>query len=179
MPTLCLMFTRGMNTLQMHSSIDSVNPSPGDVPRAVVKVKLFTGQYLPVEAHHSRWKKQPTCPLCRAENVDIVHFLLKCPTLEHTRLGYLHQMDRLASQYYSPEVWSAIQASTSVYIQCIMDPSVLIAQGYLPHVEDFLCRIEMVTRQLCYSLHCRRAHIICGDITRGAGGKRSIPMGST
>jgi hypothetical protein len=175
--TLALLHTDSLSTMKAHPSISSVHSFPRDVQRTSVKVKLLTGQYLlaAVEAHHSRGRKEPTCPLCLAPNEDITHFLLQCPSTESVRHVYMEQIASQVEQHSTRESWASILASTTALVQCIMDPSVLVIRECLPAKNDFLQNLEAVSRHMCYSLHCRRAFLIQEAQVKGSAATRGVP----
>jgi DUF1009 family protein len=58
-----------------------------DIQKAEIKLRLITDTYM-LQYHHakfSRNKISPICKLCGEEDVDRVHFLLECKTLEENR----------------------------------------------------------------------------------------------
>ena len=85
----------GLHIGYTHQVWDSVQPDRIDVMRATVKVRMLTGTYL-LGSHKKKFNivgaVQATCPLCRLEDEDIGHMLLRCAALRCVRNQYLAEL---------------------------------------------------------------------------------------
>ena len=83
-------------------------PDRIDVMRAIVKVRMLTGTYL-LESHKKfnvDGAVEATCPLCRLEDEDIGHMLLRCPALRCVRNQYLAELRGRLQQHLGIHIWS-------------------------------------------------------------------------
>jgi hypothetical protein len=152
-----------------HPCWRSVSSNVKDVRRAVIKSKLLTGTYLTQDrlARYSKNNLDSTCPLCKMSVEDTAHFLTKCPATYSARVSELTNIATLTASYVGAAVWASI-AETDDLVQLILDATLLIDRGLLPPDATLLERLEWHSRRLCYSTHCRRAHLImCAE----AGGE--------
>ena len=134
----------------------SVNNNAKDVQRAHVKYKLLTGTYL-VNQKKAKFSGKPTdsiCTLCNSEDETIVHFLLKCSALSQPRSVIMDLVNYLKTVLPINEV-KKILSDDSLLTQLIIDCSKLLS---LPN--RHLHNIELITRKLCFNLHCRRRYLL-------------------
>ena len=86
--------TSGKTTLKFmscdHLAIRDSHPvwklplrSRPEVRKGIVKSRIITGTYiLQIDRHKfSQFNIDPNCPLCKTEEENLIHFLLKCPLL--------------------------------------------------------------------------------------------------
>ena len=100
----------------------------------------------------------PTCYLCLDEDEDLTHFLLRCPKLQHTTPGYLHQLkDFLTVALGSAETDKLMDDRTKL-VQVIMDMSKILCTQTYP--KETIRAIETMSRNLCYALHSARATLL-------------------
>jgi hypothetical protein len=170
--TLQFLNIDALSTQQPHTSIATVENTPKDVQRAAIKSRLLTGNYklAAVEAHHSRGALPSLCPLCKLSTEDITHFLLTCPKLATVRERYLAELCKTLPNCYSINTWNSLDK-----VQLILDATLLMSRGQLPHSDQAVSHLERVSRRMCYALHCRRAHLMKEDQERGTAATRNVP----
>jgi hypothetical protein len=163
--TLQYLNLEGMVMGSCHPCWNFVNPHVKDVRRAIIKSKLLTGTYPTQErlAHYSKIKISATCPLCCTTTEDTTHLLMECSATSTARSVELRNIVTLTSSYVGSQVWGLIAESSENVVQLILDATVLIDRGLLPSNNRLLERLEWHSRRLCYSIHCRRAHLIVSD----------------
>ena len=133
-------------------------PNLQDVRRAHIKARILTGTYL-LQSTKSKFNNQqedPKCPLCRLENEDLPHFLLRCQTLCSVREVQLKTLRELVIAKVGPALWSEKFRSRDTVLSLIVDCQMLVENGLLPTGEKTLSKIETCTRTLCYKLQIQR-----------------------
>ena len=149
----CLAFTEEFST---HQIWDSVNPNVKDVKRASIKVRLATGTYIlqTTKARFNQNSVDPTCILCGSGDETMEHFILQCSALDEVRQPILLQIAAMLDS----------ELNLDFRNRCDMDKvqMILDCNKIFPGVNkcDYSKQIELLTRKLCYSLHCRRSCII-------------------
>ena len=78
---------KNMQIGKVHRVWDSVMPTLQDVRRAHIKARILTGTYIlqSTKVKFNNQEVDPKCPLCRLDDEDLVHFILKCPALANIR----------------------------------------------------------------------------------------------
>jgi hypothetical protein len=152
-----------------HTQIGSIHhiwrfliPCMKDVRRAVLKAKFLTGSYATQErlSYFSKGDLSSLCPVCQSAVEDVRHLLLWCPATHEARVEELAAINLAVCEQAGPEVWRAIANSGALLVQLILDSTTLMDQGLLPSGERLLETLEWHSRRLCYSVHCKRAHLL-------------------
>ena len=124
------------------------------VTKAAVKAKLLVQRYPLYYSRTAGVNYGQLCPLCHNAEETMEHFLETCPALQQERVAYTSRIHVELSALH-------IHIPTGVKMcQVILDPS-------------FLCRdqpaaiatLEALTRDLCFSLHLKRTHILSNGST--------------
>ena len=123
-----------------------------DIRRASVKCRMVTGTYIlqTTQAKFNNTDVDPTCPLCRMEDEDIIHFLLECNALLKYRRQAITELDKLFSGSYQQQ-WSLIKENPELLTCLILDANTLVIKNFLPDHRVLLDAIEIITRTLCFN----------------------------
>ena len=95
---------------------------------------MLTGTYL-LESHKKRFNidgaVEATCPLCRLEDEDIGHMLLRCPALRCVRKQYLAELRGCLQQHLGIHIWSENFRDRNDILQLILDCTKLVPKYFL------------------------------------------------
>ncbi len=129
--------------------------NPREVRRACIKTQMITGTYC-IQNMRSQFytNTNATCQLCKEEDEDLTHCLLKCPSTKDKRHKYLNRvMDTI------PHILPGLNNILNDYnlmTHFILDPTHPIVTKYISlpyyYIEDF----ERATRNLCFVIHSER-----------------------
>ena len=99
---------KNMQIGKVHRVWDSVMPNLQDVRRAHIKARILTGTYMlqSTKVKFNNQEVDPKCPLCRLDDEDLVHFILKCPALANIREIHIKDLRALVIGKVGQEVWS-------------------------------------------------------------------------
>ena len=146
---------------KIHSVWSNINLNRKDIRRASVKCRLLSGTYI-LQTNQAKFNGNdvdPTCPLCRMENEDIIHFLIKCNSLHQYRRKYLHDLKELFDGDFQM-YWTNVVRETENLLKLILDPRSLVMEGRIPDCSSMINNIENITRKLCFNLHCGRTFML-------------------
>jgi hypothetical protein len=140
-----------------------VMPSVKDVRRAAVKVKMLTGTY-PTQERLASWDSRgnvlPACPLCQSAVETLDHMLLWCPATHTSRCKELSTIAKAVQDRVGVCAWRIISSQDVYLMQLLLDSSHLVDAELLP-VDSLLTELlELHSRRLCYTIHCRRAFLM-------------------
>ena len=149
--TLCYLDATACNLQKPHSIWSTSGTKPAETRKAIQKARLLTGTYLlqSNKAAFNQHRIDSTCPLCGLEQEDRQHMILKCPSLSTVRDKYMSRVTHLIPDF---EHYDCDQ-KLKILLDSYLDSSIKCDRADL----------EVVSRSLCYSLHCKRTHIINGS----------------
>ena len=152
---------KNMQIGKVHRVWDSVMPNLQDVRRAHIKARILTGTYMlqSTKVKFNNQEVDPKCPLCRLDDEDLVHFILKCPALANIREIHIKDLRTLVIGKVGQEVWSKKFCSETVLLSLIIDCQTLVEKGILPACVKTLNMIESSSRTLCFKLHLQRLNL--------------------
>ena len=132
-----------------HPVWQSVGCNPADTRKAIQKARILTGTYIlqSNKANFNQFEVDPTCPLCGAAPEDRLHFITACVTLQDIRAKYMENMESLIPGFKSIE--------SSQQLQIILDP---FTSNH--NVTGDRAVLEAISRNLIFSLHCKRQRIL-------------------
>lgn len=145
----------------VHPIWSDIKMNQKDIKRSSIKCRMITGTYI-LQSTLSKYNNSEvdrTCPLCRLEDENIVHFLTKCNSLHHYRRQYLLELKNLfdgALQAY----WLNLTKDFILLTKLILDAGSLIASKVIPDDPTLRRKIEVISRRLCFSLHSGRTFLI-------------------
>ena len=137
----------------LHPSLASVSNSPRDIIRSGAKVRLLLGQYRLQSDIAKQSGGSPTCRCCKQGPEDLFHIFFICPPLRDLFLNF---MLRVRDTIHVAETWSYVQQSRENILQLIIDSSKLLPYAELEQIH----RIETISRNYFYAVHCRRSTIL-------------------
>lgn len=140
----------------------SVNMNRKDIRRASVKCRMLIGTYT-LQSDLKKYNGsdvEATCPLCHLEDEDLVHFLLKCNSLLQYRKQCLSDLQKLLGCNSKQNYWEPLRSEPLLLTCLILDAYFLVHKDLLPDDSELLQSIEVITRQLCFNLHCGRTFLI-------------------
>ena len=145
-------FKESLQYLNMNAcSIGHIHPvwnviDPNMIELANIQAKLLVQRY-PLHGMSCSGKmKSLYCPLCKEETETLAHFLLHCPRLQEIRNPFIRRLTEIVGEKKEEEV-----------LQIILDPSILNVNSYEQR------KLAMMTRKLCYVLHCERNKLLGGQ----------------
>ena len=156
--TLKYLNSRCYSPGQLHHVWSSVDINHLDIKKAQVKARILVGRYC-LQADKARYKKEdPVCKICRDASEDLEHFLLYCPRLQSNREGYMQKLHAklwdLVGEAHAEEIIS----NPGKLIQVIVDSSFILGGN-----PEATLAVEIVSRNLCYSLHSARSALLPKD----------------
>ena len=139
-----------------HNVWKSVGNDNKDIRAGEVKARMLTQTYIfqEVRAKYNGNNTSPVCPLCKAENENLLHFLLKCENLTQCRTKHLNKIEQLCESYEKGLYKQIIRED--LLMQLVMD----CTSEKLQHKPINAHRIETVSRRMCYDMHLERAKIL-------------------
>jgi hypothetical protein len=134
----------------LHPVLASVPDSPQDILRSCVKIRFLLGQYrLQIDiARHTGGS--PLCKTCNHGLEDMNHLVFDCNPLRDL---YNQFISRVKSLVDNPVKWNFIIQSRENVIQLVVDCTKILVNTDL----ELIYRIETVTRNYVYAVHCRRS----------------------
>ena len=133
-----------------HALWRHVEPNTRDVRCATVKARILSGTYI-LQSNRDRFNGSVVpgrCPLCGTEPEDLLHFTIRCPSLECRRRPYLDTiMNTLPATRIYPE---------TQLLQLLLDPT---HPGCTVHCSD-ISFCESISRKLFYALHSLRTSLL-------------------
>ena len=140
---------------QVHNVWKSVKHNISDVKAAEVKARILTQTYL-VQSKRAKYdqKINPVCTLCRKEEENLDHFLLRCAQLESIRRKHLDKIKECINNVVDNR-YERIERDGKL-LQLILDCTSRKINCDVKEQE----LIESMTRAMCYELHLERSRKI-------------------
>ncbi|VDI60690.1 Hypothetical predicted protein [Mytilus galloprovincialis] len=85
--TLHRLDINSINIGETHAVWNTALNLPGETKRAIIKARILTGTYM-LQANKAKFQIEnadSTCPICRIEEENLIHFITRCPVLEGIR----------------------------------------------------------------------------------------------
>ena len=155
-------------TIQEHPTLDphplwaTIGSNPRHVREAVVKARVLTGTYT-LQANRHKFNQHeiaPTCPLCKNDPEDRIHFLTSCPALQVPRSKHLFHLSRIMQRNLKANSGDTILNNPSLLAQCIIDCSANPITDIIGKNKDVQQSIERISRALIYDLHKKRNNLL-------------------
>ena len=141
-----------------HHVYATVRPNTHDIQRAEIKARLLTGTYT-LQANRARFNQNEvdgTCRLCSKDIETREHFIATCEALEHLRKDYNIKVAMLLK--IQPQLIT--QLDRDHYTQMTLDPLHPSLPLELRPTDEALPQMELRSRELIFSLHKTRTHIL-------------------
>ena len=112
---------------------------------AAYRAKMLSGSYIlqSTTAKFNQYRVDGTCKLCKESDEDMIHFLLKCKTLNHVRKKYMKRITRYIK-------YEKIDAKTET------DLLKLILNGVKCSTDKLATEFNNTCSKLCHKLHKER-----------------------
>lgn len=126
------------------------------IRQAMVQTKLLVGRYH-LQEHHNKYRNsRHKCPLCVNEDENLYHFLYICPTLDHIRNRYTHNIECCITSNSSEENLNRIKSDRCLQERLLLEPS-----SPTLHIDvEAQHQLQSLTRSMTYALHLQRSCII-------------------
>ena len=121
-----------------------------------MKSRIVTGIYIvqSIRTKFNQYQIDSTCPLCRLEDEDIIHMLLRCSLLHSVRKRPFRILKDYLISKTSAGFWKSIFSTKINIVRLIIDCSQL---KELQSVKGIgLLYIERLTRNLGFAIHIER-----------------------
>ncbi|CAC5399461.1 unnamed protein product [Mytilus coruscus] len=143
---------------QIHNIWKNCGTNLYAITSASLKAKLATGTIY-LQYHRAKFSNghvSPICQLCTEGNEDILHFIVKCSTLQHIRSNFLHLTSEvLIENLRDQNIIQELMTSDEHLCQLVIDCS-----KYRFLNENAQERIKTLSRGLCHRLFQQRAILI-------------------
>ena len=140
-----------------HPAISYVS-NPREVTRSNILVRMLTGTYT-LQTTCAKFNQHNTdiCPLCKEKPEDLQHMILECPTTEDVRKLYITNVKGQVPYVYKHR---NLVNSNEYLTQMILDPTHEKIALLLDLPRTIVERLMMVSRDMCYAIHTKRAQLI-------------------
>lgn len=142
---------------KVHPILGMEIQSTKDKTRIPTKLKFLCGAYVLQSNRHEFNKNftNPTCLLCKKDDENLNHFILKCEELSHIRDPILKDICKELTLVHSVN-FAAL--SETDQIQILLDCSTLLVRPNIRHHQKYqrLSTVEFHTRRLLHSLYGTR-----------------------
>ena len=124
------------------------------VKKSILKARIITGTLVLQKDRHrfNKFDISSTFPMCKLEEEDIIHFLLKCPLLAGARQEPFRRLKNEVINNSEDGTWLRIFNNEERFITLIIDCR-NYSETFMDSVMD---RIGELSIELCYSLYVRR-----------------------
>ncbi|MCG8033679.1 MAG: endonuclease/exonuclease/phosphatase family protein [Candidatus Thiodiazotropha taylori] len=141
---------------QTHHVWDSIESTRLEVRRGVIKCRIVTGTYIvqTLRSKFNQYQIDSTCPLCRAEDEDIEHMLLRCSALHSTRKEPFKKLKDYIVGITDINFWRSFFSNKENLIKLIIDCSQLTELQTVTNMD--ILTVERLSRNLCFALHTKR-----------------------
>jgi hypothetical protein len=126
------------------------------VKKSIIKARIITGTLVLQKDRHrfNKFDISSICPMCRLEDEDIIHFLLKCPLLAGSRQEPFRRLKNEVINNSEDGTWLRIfnndERITTLIIDCRNYSETFMEST------SVMERLEELSIELCYSLYVRR-----------------------
>ena len=137
-----------------HNVWKSVQNNSNDVKAAEVKVRLLTQTYM-LQSRKAKLnlnRVSSLCLLCKKEEEDISHFILKCTKLEKIRSKYIKKYEEILNSI-GKDIFQNMQRQGQM-LQLVLDCTSKTLHLHLK--SDIYQRLETVSRNMCFELQKER-----------------------
>ena len=139
-----------------HNIYSSLNTTPQDIKRAVVKAQLLTGTYQLAAAASRKLNpiEEQQCQLCKSSRETLVHFLTECPTIIMDCDNHLTNYKAEVTTIIGTTLWNNLECQHMIH-QLILDCT--SKKLGIPKLQ--VCEyqaLETASRHLCFALHSYR-----------------------
>jgi hypothetical protein len=126
------------------------------VRKSIIKARIITGTLVLQKDRHSfnKFDISSICPMCKLEDEDIIHFLLKCPLFAGSRQEPFRRLKTEVINDSEDGTWLRIFNNEERIATLIID-----CRNYsetFMESASVMDRIEELSIELCYSLYVRR-----------------------
>ena len=122
------------------------------VKKSIIKARIITGTLvLQMDRHRfNKFDISSICPMCRLEDEDIIHFLLKCPLVAGSRQEPFRQLKNEVINNSEDGFFNSDERITTLIIDCRNYSETFMEST------SVMDRIEELSIELCYSLYVGR-----------------------
>ena len=126
------------------------------VKKSIIKARIITGTLVLQKDRHrfNKFDISSICPVCRLEDEDIIHFILKCPLLAGSRQEPFRWLKNEVINNSEDGTWLSIfnndERITTLIIDCRNNSETFMEST------SVMDRIEEISIELCYSLYVGR-----------------------
>lgn len=146
-------------TKKLHPCVAQLE-SVREVRRTQLFVRLVTGTYT-VQSLKYKFKTVPTpmCQLCKQEDEDIPHLLIKCPATATARFKYLGQLQNAVPCIYIR--YNTLFKDTLLLTQLLVDPTHPRITACLDTLQPAIVyNLLKIAKNLLYAIHILRNRIL-------------------
>ena len=124
------------------------------VRKSIIKARIITGTLVLQKDRHqfNKFDISSICPMCKLEDEDIIHFLLKCPLFAGSRQEPFRRLKVINNS--EDGTWLRIfnneERITTLIIYCRNYSETFMESA------SVMDRIEELSIELCYRLYVRR-----------------------
>lgn len=149
------------NTSHGMTHVDKSSDPSREAIFIAIKIKIVTGSYiLQIDRAKFNTIENTQCKLCHQEPEDLIHFILKCKTLDSIRTPYLEEMNK-SIQVITKNSFYRYDHTTQ--LQIILDCTKIeneILSNQKKRILEITADIEYISRRLCFALHSTRYRLL-------------------
>lgn len=151
--TLKYLSTDSLTIGSCHSTWTLAGTDPISVTKSQVKARILLGVYTLQSTKHrfNQYNVSPTCPLCKKDPEDRIHFILYCSALDSIR------------QPFKVAFYKLVEDNTNIHLDSLDDEDLLKALMNCESINipsHCLVDCENIARGWCYALHSRRNFLL-------------------
>lgn len=123
-----------------------------------IKIKIVTGSYiLQLDRAKFNTNENTQCRLCDQESEDLIHFILKCKTLDPIRTPYLEEINKIIqvvtkNSFYGYDHTTQLQ----IILDCTKIENEIFSNQKKSRILEITADIKYISRRLCFALHSTR-----------------------
>ncbi|CAG2257637.1 unnamed protein product [Mytilus edulis] len=140
----------------VHNIWESSGSELLSVKRACVKAKIISGTYT-LQADRAKFNGNRTsslCPLCFKQSEDLMHFLIKCNSLEGVRRKFIMLLRNLLNDKINALLVDDLFNFEDNLLQLIVDCT------KFQFLKQLWTTIERLSSSLCFGLHQKRTSLL-------------------
>ena len=100
------------------------------------------------------------CPLCSAASEDRLHFLTARASLAQIRQPYVAKIEEKLLEQNTIACVSSVTGDMALLVQLVIDCTSRVIVQRLKITNSVSCDIEVISRELCFTLHLKRCSIL-------------------
>ncbi|XP_063411607.1 uncharacterized protein LOC134694525 [Mytilus trossulus] len=140
----------------VHNIWESCGSELLSVKRACVKAKIISGTYT-LQADRAKFngnRSSSLCPLCFKQSEDLMHFLIKCNSLEGVRRKFIMLLRNLLNDKINALLVDDLFNVEDNLLQLIVDCT------KFQFLKQLWTTIERLSSSLCFGLHQKRTSLL-------------------